>query len=54
MKKICENCRFWEEKATDDLGSCDNKKVDSFIQGWEVEGFEPDRNFGCRLWEVKL
>lgn len=34
MNKRCENCESFKSD-----GECNNKEINSFVQGWEVEGF---------------
>lgn len=46
-KQNCMNCRYYENEI------CMNETVNLFMKGYDVECFEPDKNFGCNQFELK-
>lgn len=57
MKKICKNCKFWQNRKGYIYGRCtENENYISYgiiEHAADIITFEPDKDFGCNKWEVK-
>ena len=60
MKKICKNCKWWNESefsgSKHNFRECDRLPLEEKMSAWvdeEISFYETAHDFGCILWESK-